>query len=107
MDSLKIPSNGKIAVDYQPSLNFDSCIDTTTYVNNHPPLTSTLTLAQQVRNPLTCIYIAVEMLESEVNVNDRKLYMDIIKRGSLRINNLVNELIKSQTADELQKALMI
>ena len=96
-----ISSNGKIVPDYQPSFKSDSCIDTAKYLNNH------LTLTQQVRNPLTCIYLAVELLESSIDVNDRKIYMDIIKRGSLRINNLVNQLVKYHQEKELQKVKII
>ena len=59
-------------------------------------------LAHEVRNPLTNIKLSVVMLESVIEDNDLKLYLDIIMRSSIRINNLVNELLKYQHEDEAQ-----
>ena len=53
-------------------------------------------LAHEVRNPLTNIDLSIEMLLSGVKDNERKTYLDIIMRSSIRINDLLNELIKCQ-----------
>jgi len=52
-------------------------------------------LAHEVRNPLTNINLAIEMLTSTALDNDQKTYVDIIKRASSRINGLVTELLVS------------
>lgn len=53
-------------------------------------------LAHEVRNPLTNIDLSIAMLLDGVTDQERKTYMDIIMRSSIRINELVNELIKCQ-----------
>jgi signal transduction histidine kinase len=58
-------------------------------------------LAHEVRNPLTNISLAVEMLESYIKDYEAKVYLDIIVRSSLRINILINELLKNQQANEV------
>jgi signal transduction histidine kinase len=50
-------------------------------------------LAHEVRNPLTNINLAAEMLQSATGKDEQKIYLDIIKRGSGRINDLVNDLL--------------
>jgi signal transduction histidine kinase len=59
-------------------------------------------LAHEVRNPLSNINLAVEMLKSLVSNDDQKIYLDIIKRGAGRINNLVTDFLTSFQADEMQ-----
>jgi signal transduction histidine kinase len=56
------------------------------------------TLAQELRNPLGHISLSVEMLEFIIEDNDLKMYLEVIKRNSIRINDLINEfLIYQQT----------
>lgn len=50
------------------------------------------TLAHEIRNPLTNINLSVNQLEQEVS-EDSKLYTDMIRRNSDRINGLLTELI--------------
>src|ERR1700691_2973892 len=52
-------------------------------------------LAHEVRNPLTNINLAIDMLTSTFLGADQKIYVDIIKRASFRINGLVTELLTS------------
>lgn len=62
----------------------------------------TAAMAHEVRNPLTNINLAVEMLKMSLSVRDQNTYLDIIMRSSARINELVNELLKYHNADEIQ-----
>jgi signal transduction histidine kinase len=59
-------------------------------------------LAHEVRNPLTNINLAIEMLELVTGGDDRKVYLDIIKRSSVRINLLIADLLKYQQLEEIQ-----
>jgi signal transduction histidine kinase len=59
-------------------------------------------LANEVRNPLTSIQLSVGMLEALSIGNDSKIYLDIILRSSMRINDLINELLKYQQADKVR-----
>jgi|GEM_PF-2509287 len=53
-------------------------------------------LAHEVRSPLTNVDLSMEILLAGVTDQERKTYMDIIMRSSVRINELMNELIKCQ-----------
>jgi len=57
-------------------------------------------MAHEIRNPLTNIDLAVEMLGTSIKDNDLRIYLDIIMRSSIRINNQVNELLKFRQADQ-------
>ncbi|MET0392711.1 MAG: HAMP domain-containing sensor histidine kinase [Chitinophagaceae bacterium] len=58
-------------------------------------------LAHELRNPLTNINLAIELLDASIKTADLKVYMDIIRRSSLRISNLVKELLKYQEAEKV------
>jgi len=60
-------------------------------------------LAHEVRNPLTNINLAVDMLECAKD-DDPTLYLDIIRRSSARINHLIGELLKYQEPDKAQES---
>lgn len=55
-------------------------------------------LAHEIRNPLTNINLALDMLEPPMVDPEKKVYLDIIRRGSVRINNLVCEWLIQQEA---------
>ncbi len=57
-------------------------------------------LAHEVRNPLTNINLSVELLGTPLLENERKIYLDVIRRSVLRINNLINEVLKFQATEE-------
>ena len=52
-------------------------------------------LVHEVRNPLSTINLAVEMLESTHLDEEQKEYLNIISRGSCRIKGLVNTMLTS------------
>jgi signal transduction histidine kinase len=53
-------------------------------------------LAREIRNPLTCIDLSINMLNSAATDPELKVYMEIIKRSSKRINELLKELLEAQ-----------
>lgn len=57
-------------------------------------------LAHEVRNPLTNINLAVDMLAYAIKDDEPKLYLDIIRRSSTRINHLICDLLKYQEPDQ-------
>lgn len=57
------------------------------------------TLAHEIRNPLNNIDLSVKCLETEIKQDDITLYLDIIRRNSKRINNLVNEILQFKKPD--------
>lgn len=60
-------------------------------------------IAHEVRNPLTNVNLAIEQLENEMDIHETgaKLYLDIIKRNSERINVLITELLNSSKPSQL------
>jgi signal transduction histidine kinase len=56
-------------------------------------------LAHEVRNPLTTINLASEMLQSMDREEDQRIYLDMILRASGRIRNLINDLLHSCQGD--------
>ncbi|MDR3713484.1 MAG: ATP-binding protein [Puia sp.] len=59
------------------------------------------TLAHEVRNPLTTINLAVDMLNLTGIDDEQRQYLEIIMRGSGRIKDLINALLLSGQADEV------
>lgn len=62
-------------------------------INEEQPLLFITTQAHEIRNPLTNISLAVEMLKRLVKEDAPQFYLDTIMRASLRVNELVSELI--------------
>ncbi|WP_159466990.1 ATP-binding protein [Dyadobacter sp. 3J3] len=62
------------------------------------------TLAHEIRNPLATIDLSIEMILAGRQDEDLKTYVDIIKRSSARINDLVNEMVKTRSLEEVQIA---
>lgn len=63
------------------------------------------TLAHEVRNPLNNITISASQLQSDITDPEPSLYLDIIKRNSIRIDNLITELLHSSNPkDNFHKA---
>ncbi|HLK30067.1 MAG TPA: HAMP domain-containing sensor histidine kinase [Puia sp.] len=59
-------------------------------------------LAHEIRNPLSNINLAAEMLTGTIVEDEQKLYLDIIIRSSERINNLVYDLLTYYHNDKIQ-----
>lgn len=68
---------------------------------NDPSIPIVSVLAHELRNPLTNIILTVHMLESKILDHNDRLYMDIIKRSSAKINDLINDLLKGQQENEM------
>ncbi len=60
----------------------------------------TSNLSYEIRNPLTSIGLSMELLESTISDPVQKIYLEIIRRSSCRINNLVNLLLLSKQEGE-------
>jgi signal transduction histidine kinase len=111
MNLLPIFTDVIIPSNYPSSINLDPHPPGDTEKRNHdkpaalglndPALQFALVLAHEVRNPLTNITLSIEMLESAINDQELKIYLDIIKRNSIRINDLINEFFKSQQTDKM------
>jgi len=59
------------------------------------------TLAREVRNPLTSINLSVDVLQSAITDTELGLHLDIILRGSERIDRLINEILDCQGLEEV------
>jgi len=111
MNPHNLSFTGKMVADPLPSSGPHSYTMISTYPNRYmPPVvkakskalptTFTAALAHEVRNPLTNINLAVEMLAGTVNPDEVSIFLDIIRRSSTRINYLINDLLQYQEADE-------
>lgn len=63
----------------------------------------TSALAHEIRNPLSNIRLAVQMLNAMITDDSQKSYLDIILRGSGRISQIVTELLASSEVEETQR----
>lgn len=55
-----------------------------------------LTLVHEIRNPLTNIDLSLQMLSQEIQDNDLRGYLDIIKRSSDRIAKILRDVVSHQ-----------
>jgi signal transduction histidine kinase len=62
----------------------------------------TYTLAHEIRNPLSTINLAVDMLKLTSDEDEKKTCLDIITRNSLRINDLLTDLLTSYQLNEIR-----
>jgi hypothetical protein len=66
-----------------------------------PRVSFTLPLVHEVRNRLTIVNLAIDMLTPTLLNADQKIYVDLIKGASLRINSLITELLNSGEPGEM------
>jgi nitrogen-specific signal transduction histidine kinase len=60
-------------------------------------------LAREVRNPLTCINLSVDMLNAATTDLELKVYTDIVARSSNRIDELMKQLLECQEVGTLSQ----
>jgi signal transduction histidine kinase len=70
---------------------------------NDPSVPLVSVLVHELRNPLTNIMLTIHLLESKILDDNDRMYMDIIKRSSGKINDLINDLLKGQQKQEVQR----
>ncbi len=59
-------------------------------------------MTHEIRNPLTNILLSVEQLKDEIKNNEATdLYIDILQRNTLRINELISEVMNASKLTEL------
>ena len=100
----------------QQSLQLDSRIVATVNGSGHyEPSTTNINLKQpdtqfasalahEIRNPLTNINLSAKILDSAIKDENLKVYLDIIMRSSIRINDLLKEFLKYQAHDVVTEA---
>lgn len=59
------------------------------------------TLAHEVRNPLTNINLSLDQMREDFQDDDSKFFLDIIRRNSQRINDLITELLNTSRPSEV------
>ncbi len=59
-------------------------------------------LAHEIRNPLTNINLAVEILRSPLSAEEHAMYLEILVRSTTRINTAVTELLNYKQVGEVQ-----
>lgn len=59
------------------------------------------TLAHEVRNPLTNINLSLDQMGEDFVDEDAKFFLDIIRRNSQRINDLITELLNTSKPSEV------
>jgi signal transduction histidine kinase len=59
--------------------------------------------AHEIRNPLTNINLAVFMLKAELKAGNAGKYIDIIYRGSIRINEILNDFLQSSKSNPAKR----
>lgn len=60
-------------------------------------------LAHEIRNPITNINLSVEMLRAVLPDNISKTYLDIIERGTKRINDVVTKLLQQKQENKIHE----
>ena len=70
---------------------------------NDPLVPLNSVIVHELRNPLTNIMLTIHLLESRVLDDSDRMYMDIIKRSSVKMNDLINDLLKGQQEEEIQE----
>ena len=59
-------------------------------------------VGHEVRNPLTNIQLALDQLESEGTAPDQRIYLDILRRNSQRIGQLITEMLHTSRPLEMK-----
>jgi signal transduction histidine kinase len=87
--------------EYSPSANMLWSL-TPSKIAQEQPGQFASALAHEIRDPLSTIKLAGEMLRSRICNDDQKVFLDIILRGSGRINEILTDLLTSFQAEEMR-----
>ncbi|MEI9909280.1 MAG: HAMP domain-containing sensor histidine kinase [Bacteroidota bacterium] len=101
MNQPTINRNARKPISYPLPANQYMSLTPPKVVEEHPGQFAAA-LAHEVRNPLSNINLAVEMLKSTLSDDDQKIYLDIIMRASGRINDVVTDLLAYYQAVEIK-----
>lgn len=101
MNTSAITPNFKRLYSYPPASNLYTSLPSSGIAQKKPGQFNAA-LAHEIRNPLSTIKLAVEMLQSGITGDNQKIFLDIIMRSSVRINDLITDLLKCQQANEVQ-----
>jgi len=98
MDNHTVISSISIAPVYPQSIDL---FKTLVPVKSRPAGPGQLAfLAHEIRNPLSTINLSAEMLKSVITNEEQKMFLDMIVRGSMRINDILTDLHATFRANE-------
>jgi signal transduction histidine kinase len=83
----------------QPGNLFQTSIPSQAIQEKPSPFAS---LAHEIRNPLSTINLAAEMLKTLVTGDDQKMFLDMIIRGSMRINDILSDVHSTFHPNEIE-----
>jgi len=101
MTDSSVSGDNKMEESFSPPMNLLRAVTPARRSKKKTPQFASA-LAHEVRNPLSNINLAVEMLKSLTIDDNHKIYLDIIVRGAVRINDLVTDFLTSFQAEEIQ-----
>jgi signal transduction histidine kinase len=101
MQSSTSSPNVTVLSDYSPPANMLWSLTPSKIVQEQPGQFASA-LAHEIRDPLSTIKLAGEMLRSRISNDDQKVFLDIILRGSGRINEILTDLLTSFQAEEMR-----
>lgn len=96
-------SRNRIRLDkYSPSANQFSSLTAPKVVQGQSGQFTSV-LAHELRNPLTSINLAVQMLQSIVTDDSQRACLDIILRSSIRINDMITDLLTPPATETISQ----
>lgn len=114
MKALAVYSGTRRIPFHDSFIDFASQVNSSIDNNNHYPArivpavsktnhSQLVAMAHELRNPLTDINLSVAMLEAVLQDRDLKMYLDIIMRSSIKVSDLITEMLKWEQGDKLQE----
>ena len=100
MNNQKILRNVSVAAVYPASGNLFTTLVPVKSMPEGPGQFASL--AHEIRNPLSTINLSAEMLKSLVTNDEQRMFLDMIIRGSMRINDILADVHSSFGANEMQ-----
>jgi signal transduction histidine kinase len=87
---------------YSPSANPFSCLVSPKVVQGQTGQFTSV-VAHEIRNPLTNINLAVQMLQTMITDDAQRACLDIIMRSSTRVNDMITDLLTPALADTVSQ----